>query len=134
MMDYQAYVDAMQIVSDQVDAAQYDDAIAGLRTLLNGDLLDADKAVMCLNMAVIYDKMGKPSEVMAWYERGMDYERAYRRHMVAEHMAGFLATQGRAAEALELYESLLRERSLNEHEQDRIAHNVGVLRAPLGRR
>lgn len=133
-MDYRAYVDAMQVVSDQVDAQQYDDAIAGLRRLLNSDLLDADKAVMCINMAVIHDKMQQASEALAWYDRGMDYERAYRRHMVAEQKAGFLYTSGRREEALGIYESLLRERSLNEHEQDRIAHNVTALRAELGRR
>lgn len=133
-MDYQAYVDAMQLVSDQVDAGKYDEAIAGLRTLLNSDLLDADKAVMCINMAVIYDKLQKASEALAWYDRGLDYERAYRRHMVAEHKAGFFYTSGRREEALEIYESLLRERSLNEHEQERIAHNVAALRAELGRR
>lgn len=133
-MDYQAYVDAMQLVADQVDAGKYDDAIAGLRALLNSDLLDADKAVMCINMAVVCDKQGKASEALAWYDRGMDYERAYRRHMVAEQKAGFLYTSGRREEALEIYESLLRGRSLTEHEQDRIAHNVTALRAELGRR
>jgi predicted negative regulator of RcsB-dependent stress response len=133
-MDYQAYVDAMQQVSNQVDAGQYDDAIAGLRALLNSDLLDADKAVMCINMAVVYDKQGKASEALAWYDRGMDYERAYRRHMVSEHKAGFLYTAGRREEALEIYESLLRGRALTEHEQARIAHNVTQLRAELGRR
>lgn len=133
-MDYQAYVDAMQQVSNQVDARQYDDAIAGLRALLDGDLLDADKAVLCINMAVVYEKMGKPAEVLAWYDRGADYERAYRRHMVDEHKAGFLVNNGREAEALEIYEALLRERSLSEHEQQRIAHNVATLRAQLGRR
>jgi predicted negative regulator of RcsB-dependent stress response len=132
-MDYQAYVDAMQVVANQVDAGQYDDAIAGLRGLLNSDLLDADKAVLCINMAVVHEKMGRPSEVLAWYDRGMDYERAYRRHMTAEQKAGFLVNAGREAEALEIYESLLRERSLSEHEQQRIAHNVGILRAQLGR-
>lgn len=132
-MDYQEYCDAMQRVADQVDAARYDEAIAGLRALLDSDLLDADKAVLCLNMAVVYDKLGKPSEVMAWYDRGTDYERAYRRHMVAEHRAGWLYTAGRHDEALAAYEWLAGQRSLGESEKQRLTHNVTTLRAQLGR-
>jgi len=133
-MDYQAYVDAMQRVSEQVDAQQYDDALAGLRTLLDSDLLDADKAVLCINMAVVHDKLGKTSEALAWYDRGIDYERAYRRHMVAESKAAYLYAGGRGAEALSLYESLVRERSLGEAEKQRLAHNVESLRAELAKR
>jgi predicted negative regulator of RcsB-dependent stress response len=131
-MDYDAYVNAMQVVSNQVDAGQYDAAIDGLRALLDTDLLDADKAVLCLNMAVVHDKKGKASEALAWYDRGIDYERAYRRHMVSEHKAGFLYTSGRHAEALSLYEALARERSLSEAEQLRLAHNVQALRKEMG--
>lgn len=132
-MDYDAYVNAMQQVSNQVDAGQYDAAVAGLRALLDTDLLDADKAVLCLNMAVVHDKMGKASEALAWYDRGIDYERAYRRHMVAEHKAGFLYTSGRHAEALSAYESLARDRSIGEAEKQRYEHNVQALRKEMGR-
>jgi len=124
----------MQRVSEQVDAQQYDDALAGLRTLLDSDLLDADKAVLCINMAVVHDKLGKTSEALAWYDRGIDYERAYRRHMVAESKAAYLYAGGRGAEALSLYESLVRERSLGEAEKQRLAHNVESLRAELAKR
>ena len=133
-MDYEAYVDAMQRVSNQVDAQQYAEALAGLRSLLESDLLDADKAVLCINMAVVHDKMGEASDALAWYDRGIDYERAYRRHMAAEHKAGYLHTSGRSAEALSLYESLLRERSLGEAEKKRLAHNVESLRAHLAKK
>lgn len=132
-MDYQHYCDAMQAVSDQVDAGQYDDAIAGLQALLNSDLLEADKAVLCLNLAVVYDKLGKTRDVQGWYDRGMDYERTYRRHMVAEHRAGWLYTSGRHDEALSAYEELARGRSLAEGEKQRLDHNVATLRAQLGR-
>jgi tetratricopeptide (TPR) repeat protein len=133
-MDYQAYVDAMQRVSDQVDAQRYAEAVTGLRRLLDSDLLDADKAVLCINMAVVHDKMGKASEALAWYDRGVDYERAYRRHLAAESKAAYLYTSGRPGEALSLYETLLRERSLGEADKQRLAHNVTSLRAELGKR
>jgi len=80
------------------------------------------------------DKLGKTSEALAWYDRGIDYERAYRRHMVAESKAAYLYAGGRGAEALSLYESLVRERSLGEAEKQRLAHNVESLRAELAKR
>jgi len=132
-MDYQHYCDAMKRVADQVDAGQYDDAIAGLQALLNADLLDADKAVCCLNLAVVYDKLGKTRDVEGWYDRGMDYERSYRRHMVAEQRAGWLYTSGRHDEALSAYEDLARDRSISEAERQRLDHNVAALRTQLGR-
>ncbi|HEV7735021.1 MAG TPA: hypothetical protein VGR62_22820 [Candidatus Binatia bacterium] len=132
-MDYDAYVAAMQAVSKLVDEQQYDEALAGMRTLLESDLLDRDKSILCLNMAVVYDKMAKPSEVLAWYDRGMDYERNYRPHLLLEHKAGYLIAQNRQAEALAIYESLLRERSIDEAEKQRFSHNVGILRTQLGR-
>lgn len=132
-MDYQAYVDAMQLVSNQVDAQQYDEALAGLRALLQSDLLDADKAILCINMAVVHEKMDKVSEALAWYDRGIDYDRAYRRHMAAEHKAALLLNKDRREEALSIYESLLRERSLSEADKHRLSHNVGILRTQLGR-
>lgn len=132
-MDYQHYCDAMQRVSDQVDAGKYDDAIAGLTVLLNSDLLEADKAVLCLNMAVIYDKLQKPRDVQGWYERGMDYERSYRRYMVAEHRAGWLYTSGQLDEALSAFQALARDRSIAEADKQRLDHNVAALREQMGR-
>ena len=89
-MDYRAYVDAMQLVSDQVDAQQYAEAVTGLRRLLDSDLLDADKAVLCINMAVVHDKMGSPPRRSPGTI--VDYERAYRRHLAAESKAAYLYT------------------------------------------
>ncbi len=132
-MEYQVYVDAMQRVADQVDAGQYEDALAGLRVLLESDLLDRDKAIVCLNTAVVLDKQAKVSEALAWYDRGVDYERPHRRCFVAEQKAAYLIAQQRADEALAIYESLVRERSIDEGEKNRFAHNIGILRQQLGR-
>ena len=133
-MEYQAYVAAMQQVSDQVDAGRYDEALTGLRALLDSDLLDRDKSVICVNMAVVLDKQGKVSEALAWYDRGIGYERPHRHFFVAEQKAAYLVAQQRREEALDLYESLVRERSINEGEKYRFAHNISVLREQLGRR
>jgi len=130
-MDYPAYVDAMQKVSNLVDEQRYDEALVDLRALLDSDLLDRDKTILCINMAVIYDKMAKPAEALGWYDRGQDYDRSYRSHMAAEHKAGYLVAQNRPVEALAIYETLARERSIGEAEKQRFAHNVEVLRAQL---
>lgn len=132
-MEYQAYVEAMQRVARQVDDGQYDEALAGLQALLQSDLLDRDKSIVCVNTAVVLDKQGKVSEALAWYDRGIDYERPHHRHFVAEQKAAYLVGQQRAAEALDLYEALVRDRSIDEGERQRFTHNIGILRSQLGR-
>ena len=131
-MDYPAYVDAMQRIATLVDQQSYDEALTELRTLLASDLLDRDKAVLCINMAVVYDKLGQPTDALEWYDHGVGYERTYRSHMVAEHKATFLVSQGRHAEALRLYDDLRRDRSIGEADKHRFTQNANVLRKQLG--
>ncbi|MEO8452999.1 MAG: hypothetical protein ABI647_24630, partial [Gemmatimonadota bacterium] len=98
-MDYQAYVDVMQNVSNLVDAQRYDEALAEVRTLLASDLPDRDKAILCVNMAVIHDKMAKPSAALDWYDRGREYDRTHRSHMVVEYKAEYLVARSDALRA-----------------------------------
>ena len=127
-MDYPAYVDAMQRIATMIDEQRYDEALTELRELL----LDRNKAVLCINMAVIYDKLAQPTDALEWYDRGVVYERTYRSHMVAEHKAGFLMSQGRHGEALRLYDELRRDRSIGESDKHRLTQTLAMLRKQLG--
>lgn len=131
-MDYPTYVDAMQRIATLVDQRSYDEALTEIRTLLASDLLDRDKGVLCINMAVIYDKLEQPTDALEWYDRGIGYERTYRSHMVAEHKAAFLVAHGKHAEGLRLYDELKRDRSLGESDKHRLTQTVTALRKQLG--
>ena len=128
-MDYQQYYDQTVKVAKLVDEQKdYPGALEVLRTLLDSDIADLDKAVACMNAAVVCEKMGQPEEALAWFDRGMAYEHPHSRFDAAERKAAFLAQNGRDAEALALYEDLLEWPSLTELNKHAFGHNVKVLR------
>ena len=94
-MKYPEYVEGTQRAAELVQAGQYDEALEILNRLLGGDISDIDKSIMCLNIAVVYDKLNASDRALEWHDRGIVYERPYARSFVALHKAGYLATQGR---------------------------------------
>lgn len=131
-MDYQEYVRRVQEVDRRVQRGDYTSALELLHSLVESDLADADKAVMCVNIAIIWDKLGQPEEALRWYGRGMGYERRSGGHFAAESRAAYLARLGRLEESLLAYEDLLAQESLDEQTRERVHRNIQMLRAQLG--
>lgn len=127
-MKYQKYVKSARRASRLVERGDYARAIAILKDLVSSDISDVDKAMMCLNIAIVYDKMGHPEEALAWYDEGAKYERAHERHFVAEKKAAYLAQQERYRDSLYAYEELLNRASLTEGDRERITMNIETLR------
>lgn len=131
-MDYSEYVNLVQKADQLVRKGDYNSALELLRSLVESDLADADKAVMCVNIAIIWDKLGQPEEALRWYGRGIAYERRSRGHFAAESRAAYLAQLGRLEESLLAYEDLLAQESLDEQTRERVRQNINWLRAQLG--
>jgi tetratricopeptide (TPR) repeat protein len=131
-MDYQAYYDSAHQVSRQVDAGDYESALAGLRELLSSDISDVDKSLMSINLAVVYEKMGRSGDALRAYDRGIAYERPHSRCRVTEEKAGYLMRVGRMAEALAIYESLIGRSFLTEDDKRRLSHSIAALRNAQG--
>ncbi len=98
-----------------------------LRSLLASDISDLDKAMMCFNLAVVYDKMGRVTDALAWYDEGIAYERAHGRFYVTEQKAVYLAQMSRVSESLRVYKELLTHSYLTESDKERIRTNVKLL-------
>lgn len=131
-MEYARYVEAAQQAAQLFESGEHEKALKAFRDLIASDIADIDKSMMCCNVALVLQKLGREHEVLAAYDRGMAFERPHGRCFVAEHKAGYLHTLGRDAEALRLYEELLNRSSLTEGEKDRIRTNVTLLRERLG--
>lgn len=106
---------------------QYDEAIQLLTDLVDSDISDIDKSMMCLNLAVVYDKQGKIDRALEWHDKGIGLERPYARAFVALHKAGYLATQGRVEDSRSLYRDLLELPYLTESDKETIRRNLVVL-------
>ena len=115
-----------------VENSQHDDAIIVLRPLLECELDNMVKSMVCVNMAIIHGLKGQDSDALLWYDRGIGYERALGRFFVAERKAAFLADKNWNSDSLTLYERLLTEPSLTDEDRERIQHNISLLKERLG--
>ncbi len=127
-MKYEKYVRSAKRAARLVERGSYQKAIAILQDLLATDISNVDKAMMCLNIAIIYDKMERVEEALAWYDQGMQYESAHKRYFVAEKKAAYLAEQERYRDSLYAYEHLLRQNGLTEGDKERIEKNIAALK------
>lgn len=130
-MKYEEYVKRAQKAAQLAEKEDYTSALEILKSLVESDLAVPDKAMMCLNIAIIWDKLGQPEEALQWYERGMDYERRAGGCFVAEHRAAYLANLNRLEESLLAYEELAARESLDEQSRERVRQNIDRLRAQL---
>lgn len=131
-MEYEEYVRKVAEADALVERGEYQRAGDILRSLVESDLAPKDKAMMCLNLAIVCDRQGEVEEALRWYERGMAYERLAGGHFVEERRALYLAEKGRIAESLFAYRTLLSRPSLAEGEKVRIQHNIRLLEERLG--
>lgn len=128
IMEYQKYHDTAHEASRLFETGNADRAIALFLDLLQSDISDLDKSIVCRNIAVILEKSGKTDEVMDWYDQGVALEEPHLRHVIAEYRAAHMATLGRRAESLAAYERILQAPSLTESEKARITQNIALLR------
>jgi tetratricopeptide (TPR) repeat protein len=126
-MNYADYVDRTQRVANLVQSGLYEEALEILNSLLSADISPIDKSMMCLNLAVVYDKMEQIDLALDWHDRGIAYERPFSRAFVSLHKAGYLATQGRVQESKELYQTLLAFTFLTESDKETIRRNIETL-------
>jgi predicted negative regulator of RcsB-dependent stress response len=115
-----------------VDGGDYDDALTVLRPLLECELHDVHKSIVCVNMAIVHGTKGETADALACYERGVGFERRHGRFFVAEQKAAYMAEQGWTSDSLTLYERLLSEPSLTDEDAERLRHNINVLKERLG--
>ncbi len=131
-MDYDEYVNLAHQGAAFDETGEHQQALDIFLGLLVSDISDLDKAMMCHNIGVVQEKLGREHEALSSYERGAGYERPHGRSFLAEQRAGYLYRLGRLAESLRAYEELLSRPSLTEEEQQRMRHNIAALREELG--
>jgi len=70
-VEYQHYDETAQRVSELVDAGECPTAVTLLQSLRNSDIADLDKSKMCVNRAIVCDRMGQAKDALAWYDEGL---------------------------------------------------------------
>jgi len=123
-MQYQDYVQKVEQVSKLIREAHFKEAVEALYQLILSDISDIDKAEMCSNLAVVYDRMGHTDEALVWYEKGISCEQNYYRFAVTEKKAQYLSQLGQSNQAVPIYESLMKEPFVSEAEKERMRKTI----------
>jgi len=126
-MNYEEYVQRVHDAVDLVDHGKCEAAIQTLQDVLALDISAMDKAIMCLNIAVAFDKLGRTDDALAWYDKGADYENTAGTCHVSERRAAYLAEKERWHESVLSYHNLLSHSALGEGDKQRIRHNIKTL-------
>jgi len=119
-MQYQEYVQQVQQTSQLIQEAHFKEAVKALYQLFLSDISDLDKADMCAELAVVYDRMGNTDEAMNWYEKGISYEQDYCRYANVEKKAQYLSQLGHSDRGVSIYESLIQQPFVSEAEKERM--------------
>jgi len=127
-MYLEEYEDKAKRIAALVEEARNVEAIELLQELIDSDLSDIDKSMMCVNMAVVYDKMAQPERALNWYDRGISYEAIYFRGFVGENKASYLFKLQRYAECLDIYEDLAQQAFQTESDKFRLKQNIAVVK------
>ncbi len=131
-MDYHEYVSQAQQAANLVDAGRNEEAIPILEALVASDLPPVDKAIMCMNLAIVHTHLRQPEQALIWYAYGSEYERTHGAYYVTEHWAVYLTRLDRHLEALALYEQLLDSPDVQARDLERIENNIQRLQQLAG--
>jgi hypothetical protein len=131
-MEVEHFNRSLLLAARLVEQKEYDDALTAMRPLMECELSELDKAIVCVNMAIVCGIKGEATDAMAWYDRGINCEQPHGRFFVAEQKAAYLAEMGWTADSLMLYQKLLSEPSLTDKDRARIEQNIALLQTRLG--
>ena len=126
-MDYQEYQNRINRGTQMFEAGDYQTALETFISLVNSDISDVDKSRMCINVAVVYEKMTNVQQALQWYTRAVQFEKPHCRFEAQEYLAVYLK------EIERIYESLLASPHLIEEDKVRLRQKIDELTKELNK-
>ena len=127
-VDKQLYTSLANRASDLVVAGERLKAIDILEELVRSDLPAFDRAMMCMNTAIIHDQMGDSDKALETYSRAIDLEQATESYFVAQSRAAYYSELGMYDESIRSYDDLLRHDHLKPEDRKMFLKNIATLR------
>jgi len=132
-MDYKEFQNRVDHGTQMFDSGNMQAALEIFTGLINSDISDLDKSSMCLNIAVIYDKLGNLQQCLEWYARAIQLEKAHCRFEAQEYLADYLKQINRPRDSLKLLESVLASTHLTESDKVRVRKNIEDLKVEINK-
>jgi Tfp pilus assembly protein PilF len=132
-MDYKDFQNRVDYGTQMFDSGNMQAALEIFTGLISSDISDLDKSSMCLNIAVVYDKLGNVQQCLEWYTRAVQLEKPHCRFDSQEYLATYLKQIGRPRDSLKILESLLSSTHLTENDKVRVRKNIDELKIEINK-
>jgi tetratricopeptide (TPR) repeat protein len=132
-MDYKDFQNRVDHGTQMFDSGNMQAALEIFTGLINSDISDLDKSSMCLNIAVVYDKLGNIQQCLEWYTRAVQLEKPHCRFEAQEYLAAYLKQLSRPRESLKILESLFSSTHLMEADKIRVRKNIEDLKVEINK-
>jgi tetratricopeptide (TPR) repeat protein len=132
-MNFKDFQNRVDHGTQMFDSGNLQAALEIFTALVNSDISDMDKSSMCLNIAVVYDKLGNLQQCLEWYTRAVQYEKPHCRFEAQEYLASYLKQINRPREALKILDSLMASTHLTESDKVRVRENIEQLKVEINK-
>ncbi len=132
-MNYKDFQNRVDYGTQMFDSGNMQAALEAFTGLVSSDISDLDKCSMCLNIAVVYDKLSNVQQALEWYARAVQFEKPHCRFEAQEYLSNYLKQIGRPKEALKILESLLASTHLTENDKVRVRETIEELKVEINK-
>ena len=132
-MDYKDFQNRVDYGTQMFDSGNTQAALEIFTGLISSDISDLDKSSMCLNIAVVYDKLGNLQQCLEWYARAVQLEKPHCRFEAQEYLAAYLKQISRPRDSLKILESLIASTHLTESDKVRVRRNIEELKVEINK-
>jgi Tfp pilus assembly protein PilF len=132
-MNYKDFQNRVDYGTQMFDSGNMQAALEVFTGLVSSDISDLDKSSMCLNIAVVYDKLGNHQQCLEWYAKAVQFEKPHCRIEAQEYLANYLKQINRPRESLKILESLFSSTHLTEIDKVRIRENIEGLKVEINK-
>ena len=126
-MDFQQYQQLAQNAAQLTETGKFDQAEDIYRQLLESDISDRDKSIICYNLTILSEKAGRKHDIFKWYDEGIRFEERHCQYFVTEKKAIYLANIGETHDSLSILKRLYQQPYLTESDKVRIQQNIDIL-------
>jgi hypothetical protein len=132
-MNYKDFQNRVDYATQMFDAGNLQAALESFTALVNSDISDLDKSAMCLNIAVVYDKLNNRELCLEWYKRAILLESPHCRYEAQEYLATYFKQINQPRASLKILESLLASTHLTEADKVRVRENIEELKVEINK-
>lgn len=132
-MNYKDFQNRVDYGTQMFDSGKMQTALEAFTALVDSDISDLDKSAMCLNIAVVYDKLGNIQQCLEWYTKAIQLEKPHCRFEAQEYLASYLKQIKRPHESLKILEGLLTSTHLMESDKVRVRDNIELLKVEINK-